>query len=76
MVSGGLMSYFSHPKEGLSFGIGLALWMTVPAAILLLLTYMREPKNVSPTGLSGADDLSFSEISYELSRRRMSTAPL
>lgn len=76
IVCGGLMSCFSRAEEGLAFGVALSLWMTVPAAALLLLAYVREPKGVIPMGISGADDLTFSEISYELSRRRMSTAPL
>jgi MFS family permease len=75
-VCGSLMSCFSQPAEGLSFGVGLTLWMTMPAAVLLLLAYVREPKSVLPMGLAGADDLTFSEIGYELSRRRMSTTPL
>mmetsp|Transcript_53336 Transcript_53336/g.150349 ORF Transcript_53336/g.150349 Transcript_53336/m.150349 type:complete len:520 (+) Transcript_53336:232-1791(+) len=62
--------------EGLDFGVGLAMWTTVPAAVLLLLAYAREPKCVAPVGLAGVDDLTFSDISYELSRRRISTAPL
>ncbi|CAE7527675.1 unnamed protein product, partial [Symbiodinium sp. CCMP2456] len=63
--------------NGLSFGVGLMLWATLPAAILLLFAYAREPKGSGPAGsLSGVDDLTFSDISYELARRRMSTSPL
>eukprot|EP00929_Paragymnodinium_shiwhaense_P097641 TRINITY_DN59276_c0_g1_i1.p1 TRINITY_DN59276_c0_g1~~TRINITY_DN59276_c0_g1_i1.p1 ORF type:complete len:527 (+),score=68.21 TRINITY_DN59276_c0_g1_i1:81-1583(+) len=75
-VSALLMSCFTKPEEGLAFGVGFALWMTVPAAVLLLLAYAREPKSVTALGLAGVDDLTFTEINYELSRRRMSTAPL
>jgi len=76
VVSAVLMSCFGRPDEGLDFGVCFSLWMTVPAAVLLLLAYAREPKTVPNAGICGADDLTFSEISYELSRRRMSTAPL
>lgn len=76
-VSAALIGCFSRPEEGLTFGVCFALWMTVPAAVLLLLAYAREPKAIRhPTGLSGADDLTLSEVSCELSRRRITTAPL
>lgn len=71
-----LMSFFSDPTDGLMFGVCFALWLTVPAALLLVVACVREPKCAAPAGLSGVDDLTFSDISYELSRRRMSTAPL
>jgi len=70
------MSCFSRSSHGLGFGVGVAFWTTVPAAVLLLLAYTREPKSTAPVGLSGVDDLTFGDISYELARRRMSTAPL
>jgi len=76
IISAVLMSLFRSVEEGLTFGVSFALWMTVPAAVLLFLAYVREPKCAVPTGLSGVDDLTFSDISYELSRRRMTTAPL
>lgn len=76
ILAAGVMSCFSTPKKGLSFGVGSALWLSVPAALLVVVATLREPKQVMPTGLSGVDDLTFSEISYELSRRRMTTAPL
>lgn len=76
LICGAVMSCFAVPNDGLSFAVSFSLWATVPAALLLLLTYIREPKSATSTGLSGADDLTFTEISYELSRRRMSTAPL
>lgn len=72
----GLMSWFIRPVEALRFGMSVALWATAPAAGLLVLAYAREPKGVVAGGLSGVDDLTFSDISYELSRRRMSTSPL
>jgi len=75
-VSSMMMSCFDTVYEGLSFGVCCAFWMTVPAAILLVLAYAREPKSGVPTGLSGVDDLTFSDITSELSRRRMSTTPL
>lgn len=75
-IVGGLMAWFIRPIEGLRFGLGLALWATAPAAGLLVLAYAREPKGVVAGGLSGVDDLTFSDISYELSRRRMGTSPL
>mmetsp|Transcript_53953 Transcript_53953/g.101179 ORF Transcript_53953/g.101179 Transcript_53953/m.101179 type:complete len:496 (+) Transcript_53953:33-1520(+) len=72
-----LMGFFIRPEKGLCFGVGLVLWATLPAAILLLFAYAREPKGTGPAGsLSGVDDLTFSDISYELARRRMSTSPL
>jgi len=71
-----LMGLFSRSEDGLSFGVGFALWVTAPAAALLALAYLREPRSVASGGLAGVDDLTFSDISYELSRRRMSTAPL
>ncbi|CAE8674815.1 unnamed protein product [Polarella glacialis] len=72
-----LMGCFSGSEEGLSFGIALLFWATAPAALLLLLAYAREKKGSVPIGcLSGVDDLTFSEINYELARRRMTTAPL
>jgi hypothetical protein len=72
-----LMTCFTEPEEGLSFGLGLLLWATTPVALLLLISYIREPKAAMSAGtLSSVDDLSFSDISYELARRRMSTAPL
>jgi len=76
MIIAGLMGCFTRPAEGLRFGVGVALWATVPAAGLLVLAYVRVPKGVVAGGLSGVDDLTFSDISYELSRRRMSTSPL
>lgn len=46
--------------------MGLALWATVLAALLLLVAYAREPKGSGPEPrLSGVDDLNFSEVSYE-----------
>jgi len=75
-VFAGMMSCFSKLEKGLDFGVDTALWATVPAALVLLVAYMREPKCSMPAGLAGADDLTFGDISYELSRRRMSTAPL
>jgi len=75
-IMAGLMGCFERLPEALSVGMGLALWATAPAAGLLVLAYAREPKGVVAGGLSGVDDLTFSDISYELSRRRMSTSPL
>eukprot|EP00747_Dinoflagellata_sp_TGD_P168756 gnl/TRDRNA2_/TRDRNA2_195906_c0_seq1.p1 gnl/TRDRNA2_/TRDRNA2_195906_c0~~gnl/TRDRNA2_/TRDRNA2_195906_c0_seq1.p1 ORF type:complete len:517 (+),score=84.62 gnl/TRDRNA2_/TRDRNA2_195906_c0_seq1:49-1599(+) len=71
-----IMGCFGTPDEGLAFGVCFVLWLTAPAAVLLILAYMKEPKNAGPIGLAGADDLTFSEINYELSRRRVSTTPL
>lgn len=74
----GLMSCFSRPQEGLVFGVELSFWLTMPAAIVILWAYAREPKGLAPApaGLSGVDDLTFADITYELSRRRMGTSPL
>lgn len=71
-----LMGCFIHPEKGLNFGVSLAFWATTPAAILLMVTYAREPKSSGPSSLSGVDDLTLADVSYELARRRMSTAPL
>lgn len=72
-----LMTMFVRPAKGLDFGVGLALWATVLAALLLLVAYAREPKGSGPEPrLSGVDDLNFSEVSYEVARRRVSTPPL
>lgn len=65
--------------------MNLSLWATTPAAVLLLFAYAREPKGSGPSSLSGVDagdanaslragsrsqDLNFSDVSYELARRR------
>jgi MFS family permease len=76
LICGAIMRIFFDLKKAMTFGVVFSLWMTVPAAILLVITYAVEPKSSNPTGLSGADDLSFNEIGYELSRRRMTTTPL
>eukprot|EP00933_Yihiella_yeosuensis_P015369 TRINITY_DN13425_c1_g1_i1.p1 TRINITY_DN13425_c1_g1~~TRINITY_DN13425_c1_g1_i1.p1 ORF type:complete len:511 (+),score=55.23 TRINITY_DN13425_c1_g1_i1:195-1535(+) len=77
MFISGSMNCFSVPEKGLNFGIGLLLSITVPVAVLLLCSYLREPRGCAPaSSLSSVDDLSFGDISYELARRRMSTAPL
>ncbi len=70
------MGCFIRPEKALNFGVSLAFWTTTPAAILLIFTYAREPKGSGPSSLSGVDDLSLGDVSYELARRRMSTAPL
>jgi len=75
-IGAALMGCFKKPHEGLVFGVCFALWSTLPAAVLLLMAYAREPKCVAPVGLACADDLALSDIGYELSRRRMSTTPL
>lgn len=71
-----LMGCFLRPEKALNFGVALAFWATTPAAILLIFTYAREPKSSGPSSLSGVDDLSISDVSYELARRRISTVPL
>eukprot|EP00435_Cladocopium_sp_Y103_P065589 s401_g27.t1 len=71
-----LMGCFVRPEKALNFGVALAFWATTPAAILLIFTYAREPKSSGPSSLSGVDDLSISDVSYELARRRISTVPL